>query len=114
MSVPRGRWVVVDEDIDPTDLFDVMWLRLHFQGTQSRCFFHQSQGRNDSGRPARTFLVLLAMPIAQLLAKIFLVVKPAHFKEGRLYESNQVLDAAFCWARYGQHNSNPTPISKVA
>jgi hypothetical protein len=54
------------------------------------------------------------MPIAQLLAKIFLVVKPAHFKEGRLYESNQVLDAAFCWARYGQHNSNPTPISKVA
>jgi hypothetical protein len=51
MSVPRGRWVVVDEDIDPTDLFDVMWLRLHFQGTQSRCFFHQSQGRNDSRSP---------------------------------------------------------------
>jgi hypothetical protein len=59
-------------------------------------------------------LVHLAMPIVQLLAKIFLIVKPPYFKDGRLYESNQVLDAAFLLARYGQHNSTPTPISKVA
>src|ERR1700730_12166261 len=35
------------------------------------------------------------MPFLQLLAQIFLIMKSAYFKEGRLYESHQVLDTTF-------------------
>ena len=49
------------------------------------------------------------MPIAQLLAKIFLVVKPTHFKEGRLYESDQVLHTSFLLGSVRPAQLHPHP-----
>ena len=91
MAVVQHRSGGTDVDRDAQSQL----LRLHFQSTQAWPFFRQTHRGNDSGRAAGTFLVHLTMPIPQLLLKIFLIVKSAYLKKGRLYETHQVLDTAF-------------------
>jgi integrase len=52
------------------------------------------------------------MPFPQLLAKVFLIVKPPYLEKGRLYEAHQVLDATFLLGA-GAAGNRPAETSAI-
>ena len=65
-------------------------LRPHLQGTQARRLLGEACRRDHPGRSARTLLVHLPMPLAQLLLQVLQVLEAADLKEGALHEPHQV------------------------